>query len=243
MQCIKNVGIILFMATVLIAEDITPVADSTVTAPSSSIATQISNTQEDSTQESSSAVTPLCTLEITTTPSEAFVLLNGIHKGSSPCVISDLKPGKYTVILKKVGFFQKKVVITLNTAGKTVLPLTLQAPGRFTITTVPPGVTVAINGKNRGVTPYVDSLLKPATYSMTLSKEHYTTVTDSVTVTSLGNTLIIDTLTFTDAYRDSLQQAQEHAKKQRKRFTIGIVAGVFSLFLLVLAIVELQERS
>ncbi|MBN1575401.1 MAG: PEGA domain-containing protein [Chitinispirillaceae bacterium] len=184
---------------------------------------------------------PLCTLEITTDPSGASISLDGALLGSSPLNQPDLHAGRHTLVFRKPGYFQKKAVIELQAARKTALHFQLSAPARLSVKTEPPQATVSINGEGKGTTPYTDSLIKPGTYRIALHKENYRPVEDSVTVVSGGRVEVIDTLLHTDSYRDSLQQAAAAAKIRRKRFSIGLIAGTFLTFLLVLAIIEKQD--
>ncbi len=184
---------------------------------------------------------PRCTLQITTDPPGASLSLDGTVFGTSPLNIMDVDTGTHTLVVQLIGYYQKKAVIALPVAQKTSLNFQLSAPGRLSVVTVPPEAAITINGANKGTTPYRDALIKPGTYSVSLVKEHYVTVDDSVTIASGEQVTLIDTLTFTGAYRDSLQQSAAAAQNMRKRFSSGFIAGAFGLFLLILLIIEKQE--
>ena len=195
----------------------------------------------DSVLDTSTAVLPLCTLEIVTEPEGAAVLLDGKEVGASPLIVADVDTGKHTLLIKKTGYYQKKVTILLTSDRKTTLRFSLSAPGSLSIVTEPPEAAVSINGERKGKSPYTDSLVKPGIYFLSLEKEHYQTIVDSITVPSNGRVSRSDTLLLVASYRDSLDQAAALARKKRKRIGISVVAGLFALFLLVMAIIELQE--
>ncbi|MBN1306554.1 MAG: PEGA domain-containing protein [Chitinispirillaceae bacterium] len=192
----------------------------------------------------SAAVSPqalLCTLAVTTEPAGAALSLDGTLLGNSPLTQPGVHAGRHTLLFQKPGYFQKKAVIDLQAAGKTVLHFQLSAPGRLSVATEPPQATVSINGERKGTTPYTDSLIRPGTYRIALHKKHYRPVEDSVTVSSGGRVAVVDTLLYTATYLDSLQTAASAAKTRRKRFSIGLVAAAFCVFLLALAIIEQRE--
>lgn len=183
----------------------------------------------------------LCTLAITTDPPEATIQLDGETFGVSPLTIVDVDTGKHVLILKKSGFYQKKVVITLDERKTTQLHFSLTAPGSLSIISVPSGAILNLNGKNVGTTPLTDSLVKPGTYQVTLSARDYDMITESVRVKQGQKTVFSDTLRHTATFLDSVHRSDAvSAKKSRKTHTI-VVAGFFGLFLLILAIIEARE--
>ncbi len=187
----------------------------------------------------------LCTLTVATVPEGVTVTLDGTRFGQTPLVISNIDTGSHVLLLQKVGYYQKRVAFSLPAAGASSLNFELSAPGRLEISTVPPGAAVAINGADRGATPYSDSLLKPGTYRVRLSKEQCVPVEKTIEISSGATVTIIDTLlTALPESRDSSDSTAvvaEPRKKKGKFFTVGMVAGVFSVFLLILAIFETRE--
>ena len=101
----------------------------------------------DSVLDTSTAVLPLCTLEIVTEPEGAAVLLDGKEVGASPLIVADVDTGKHTLLIKKTGYYQKKATILLTSDRKTTLRFSLSAPGSLTIVTEPPEAAVSINGE------------------------------------------------------------------------------------------------
>ena len=187
----------------------------------------------------------LCTLSVATVPEGVTVTLDGSRFGQTPLVISNIDTGSHVLLLQKVGFYQKRIAFSLPAPGASSLNFELTAPGRLEISTVPPGATVVVNGADRGTTPFIDSLLKPGTYRVRLSKEKCVPVEKMIEITGGATVAIVDTLLSTlPKDRDTSASAAvlpEPRKKKGKYFTVGMVAGVFSVFLLILAIIETRE--
>jgi hypothetical protein len=246
----KKVKKTVFMAAIAIVV----VTGSGYTAASDTDSTAVPSVhhEKDSGSVESSAVTadsvaakpvriPLCTLIIKTEPESAAVSLDGTFFGLSPLMISNVDTGSHTLLLQKVGYYQKKVSLTLPVPGTSDLSFELSAPGHLVVTTEPQEVNIQINGAQQGSTPYTDSLVKPGTYRITLSRENYLPLEKTVTVPGGGSVRLNDTLSYTDEYRTAraVSEVKEHRKK--RHFTVGVVAGALSLFLLVIAIIEVRE--
>ena len=191
--------------------------------------------------DSAMQVLPLCTLSVTTDQSDVTVKLDGEIVGVTPVNIVNIATGKHVLVLQKSGFYQKKVVITINEQKNTPLHFSLTAPGMLSVISEPPGAALAINGVAVGDTPLTDSLMKPGTYQISLSRKDHQTITDSVTVIAAKKTVLTDTLEHTPAYLDSVAQTERTIKKKSDKVHAAIVGGAFGLFLLILAIIEVQE--
>ena len=188
---------------------------------------------------------PLCTLSVTTVPESVLVNLDGRLFGKTPLVIENIDTGSHVIVLQKIGFYQKKAALKLSAPGITAVSFELNAPGRLQISSTPPGATVLIDGRKCGITPYVDSLVKPGNLRITLEKENYLSVEKPLTVSGGTTSELSETLSpapagdGTDAQMEIPAAADQRPKK--RFLTAGIVAGVFSLFMLVLAVIELRE--
>lgn len=190
---------------------------------------------------SAPVVFQLCTLTVSTVPEGASITLDGTPFGQSPLEITNIDTGSHVLLLQKVGYYQKKVALSLPESGRTALNFELSAPGRLVVVTEPPEVSVQINGRPQGITPFSDSLLKPGVYQITLSKVNYIPLEKTVIIPGGQSITLTDTLSFTEAYRATLAVPVVNQHRKERYFTMGIVAGVFSMFLLILAIVETRE--
>lgn len=182
-----------------------------------------------------------CTLEVITTPPSATVLMDGTVRGVSPCIIPDVDTGRHTLVIQLAGHYQKRLTVT-GVAGRiNRISVQLTAPARLSVASEPSGALVSLNGERKGATPWIDSLAKPGIYHLTIEKESYETIKDSITVPVGGIYARTDTLRHTVAYTDSVASETKAAKVARRRFSTSLIAGVFGAFLLTLLIIEARE--
>lgn len=91
------------------------------------------------------------TLRLTTEPAGARVLVNGVEKGVTPCTLERIREGEHTLSLRLEGHKPLTHTLTL-TAGESV-PLNFRLerlPAGLTVTTLPEGARVYVDGAYRG---------------------------------------------------------------------------------------------
>lgn len=130
---------------------------------------------------------PTGDIQVSSTPTGAVVYLNGDYQGFIPpddhLDILDLAPGSYTLVLRKLGFEDYSVPVTVQ-AGKIVqvsaslIPVS-QTPATATadIVSTPSGAGVYVNSQYVGVTPLSFQNFQPGNYSVELRMEGYTPFT------------------------------------------------------------------
>lgn len=93
------------------------------------------------------------TLDANTDPAGATILINGKVRGTTPNLMTNLPSGNYDVELRKEGFSSvlKKVIIRENETTK--LDEKLSAGLVFSITSIPSGVDIFVDGIASGKTP------------------------------------------------------------------------------------------
>jgi hypothetical protein len=127
---------------------------SQVPAPSGSPVSMASDPEKSSGQGSSGTATSVTTgvLSVTTTPSGAIVMIDGIQRGISPATISGLSPGSHTILLKLEGYADLSSPVSIM-AGQTqeystgLAPVSgpTQAPGPTATKTPGFGALLAIS--------------------------------------------------------------------------------------------------
>ena len=182
---------------------------------------------------------PLCTLTVSTVPGSASVTLDGTLFGKTPLQISNIDTGTHVLLLQKIGYYQKRVSFSLPAPGTSALNFELTAPGRLEITTIPDSATLEINGTHCGATPYIDSLVKPGKYKVVVKKDGYRPSERTVEVSGGSVVSVTDSLMSINPAPEVSSPKQAHEKG--KFFTVGVVAGVFGIFMLVLAIIESRD--
>lgn len=91
--------------------------------------------------------TPLPQLEIFSTPSEAWVYLEGNLVGSTPLALKDLKPSLYRLQVQKSGYRPQEFSVTLKTGVRTRIQLELEGVyGTLSLQNVPPECRVYVGG-------------------------------------------------------------------------------------------------
>lgn len=143
-------------------------------------------------KKDSAAVMHFGRISVTTVPESAEVAVDSIARGGSPCTVDSLLPGIHVVIIKRKGYFGKKVIVEVTADSTLAVDVALVKPGVFIVTSDPQGARVFIDGKESGVTPYENAKMKPGDHVLRLEKEQFLTLEKTV-VSAEGKT---DTLSF-----------------------------------------------
>jgi hypothetical protein len=92
-------------------------------------------------------------LTIVSLPEKARVYVDNQYRGETPLTLKDLPPGECRVRAELPGYEPVARTVTLNAAEKRTEEFRLEGDfGTLEISTEPPGVTVVVDGKARGVT-------------------------------------------------------------------------------------------
>jgi hypothetical protein len=146
---------------------------------------------QQSTQEpiQSASQTTFGSIEITTEPSGANILIDGIEKGKSPINIKEITSGVHSLILSYPGYerLQKRVMIKegeLLSVNEYLVPMT----GSLTILSEPVGAMVYLDNVQKGLTPCNINDLPIRDYIVELTLKDYQKITKRVTVQYGENT-------------------------------------------------------
>ena len=146
---------------------------------------------QQSTQEpiQSASQTTFGSIEITTEPSGANILIDGIEKGKSPINIKEFTSGVHSLILSYPGYerLQKRVMIKegeLLSVNEYLVPMT----GSLTILSEPVGAMVYLDNVQKGLTPFNINDLPIRDYIVELTLKDYQKITKRVTVQYGENT-------------------------------------------------------
>jgi hypothetical protein len=179
-------------------------------------------------------------LAITTTPDSAVVVIDDSIRGLSPLKLCDLNQGEHVILIKKKGYYQKRITVAVDTANVQELSFSLQQPGALVIQSTPAGADAFVNDEKRGVTPLVIPQLKPGNYSVKLEKTTYDTFEKTVAVTSGKKDTLVCSLVINKAYADSVKNASAKLRKKHSRFKTILITGAFCLFAIVIGSIELS---
>lgn len=91
---------------------------------------------------------------VQTTPPGAEVRIDGVDRGRTPLLLTDLPLGKYRMTLAAPGFTPKQVEVAIENRTPQIVAFDLASDSaRLSFTSTPSGASVAVNGLNKGVTP------------------------------------------------------------------------------------------
>ncbi len=152
---------------------------------------------------------PVATLSVTSSPPSAAVFIDNVIRGVTPLTLSDTVIGNHVITIRMEGYedYTKNIVVESSTpltivAGlsKNVVEPTPQLPsayGSITITSIPSGAAVSLDGSQRGTTPAIFHDIVPGSHEVTLSQKGYDDWTQAVSVGSGQTAAINANLVFT----------------------------------------------
>lgn len=98
------------------------------------------------------------TLDVSSTPAGADIIIDGSKVGTTPMIIPRYLVGSHSVKITKAGHSEFMKTINLTEGMTEEISATLQN-GREVIVTTTPGASIIIDGKNVGTTSYTGNLL------------------------------------------------------------------------------------
>jgi PKD repeat protein len=127
---------------------------------------------------------PVTTLSIASNPSGAAVFIDYIIKGVTPLTLTDTAMGNHRITITLDGYEEYTRNVLLESAGSSTISVDLkkstpqpttqpQSNGTITVTTIPPGASVNLDGIQSGFTPVVIPGVLPGTHGVTLSSDGY----------------------------------------------------------------------
>ena len=125
----------------------------------------------------------LTSLKVSSEPPGASVTVDGKDKGKTPLTVKEVTFGKHEVAVRLGG--HEKFLKTVNVNSDKALEVSaklVELPGAITITSVPQGAKLKINGKVNGETPTTVNGLEAGEYTITLSLDGYQVLQDKVKV-------------------------------------------------------------
>ena len=122
-------------------------------------------------------------LDVTSTPPGATVVLDGTVKGVTPLTVVGLKPRNYSLVVSLKGYAAISRTVDLSDPTQAAQDFSLaQAFGKLSITSDPTGAQVVLDGKVYGVTPLKIDPFPVGDYALTLKLEGSKDITDALSV-------------------------------------------------------------
>lgn len=123
------------------------------------------------------------TIQLSSTPAGARVLVNGVARGVTPCTLARMREGEHEISLRADGYKRSDHRLRIS-AGETVpLAVTLERlPAGLTVSTIPAGARVYINDVYRGLSDLTLTDLSEGSYQVKIVSPGYATALRTVTV-------------------------------------------------------------
>lgn len=123
------------------------------------------------------------TIRVESTPPGAAVMLDGIHKGQTPCAVEEVLLGDHKLKLVREGY--KDFETDLRVAQTGAQPVSVQLEEKFAaldVVSAPPDARVSLNGEYKGRTPLQISGLRDGVYSVAIEKPGYDRTTREIKI-------------------------------------------------------------
>lgn len=130
------------------------------------------------------------TVHLMVTPADAEVTWDGSSAGKVPSsgilVLYNVLPGSHSLVIQKEGYepYYGSLFVPKNDVVKFPVTLSPIRRGSLSVTSVPPGAAVTVDGQYRGITPLVVSDLPAGSHSVSISGEGYQEYVSSVEVSN-----------------------------------------------------------
>lgn len=110
-------------------------------------------------------------LLIHTEPEDVAVTVDGMNKGATPLLITDLPVGRqYTMQLSKSGYITKTIELDVTgRAPKHIVETLTPSSATLTIASTPPGASITLNGASHGTTPATINRIPEGTATLALN--------------------------------------------------------------------------
>ena len=194
---------------------------------------------------SDTAKTGLGKLHITSQPDSSQVIVDSTIQGIAPFSLDSVAPGMHTIIVKKKGYFVKKMSVIVRPRATEEIAVFLLKPGSVFVKSDPAGAQCFIDGKESGKTPCEIAKLKPGDYDLSLELMDRTAQTRRIAIAESKCDTLSFSLPFTQAYLDSVaafKKAEKEKISRKKRTRNYLVAGVFGAFAIAILIMEAAGR-
>ena len=128
-------------------------------------------------------------VECKSSPSGASVLVNGIVRGVTPCVVERVPKGYATIVFKLRGYEEEKRELRIVPGDRQQLSLSLQGrPARMAVISSPENARVTIDDNYVGKTPVTISPIRPGAHTIKAELAGYAPVFKTVVIENGGDT-------------------------------------------------------
>jgi PKD repeat protein len=127
-------------------------------------------------------------IAITSSPAGAMVVVDTIHRGTTPLILTEIPAGIHLVTLSSKGYDDWNHTISVGSGQMAAINAELEATkeitGSLAVITDPPGADVFIDGNFNGVSPVTIQGLSAGMHTVLLTLEDYSDNSTTITVTA-----------------------------------------------------------
>jgi hypothetical protein len=133
---------------------------------------------------------PLSFGSIATTsfPVGAMVFVDGIHRGTTPVILTEISPGYHRVTPSFKGYDEWNQTISVGSGQMAAINAELEATkevmGSLAVITDPPGAEIYLDGNFTGVSPVTIQELPPGMHTILVTLQDYADNSTTITVTA-----------------------------------------------------------
>jgi hypothetical protein len=183
-------------------------------------------------------------ITVTSTPAQAEVSVDSVVKGECPVTVDSLQQGTHVLIVKKKGYFGKKITVRVTPDSTVAVAVSLVKPGRIVLKSDPDQARVFLDGKEAGVTPYDNGAVKPGSHTVRCEKDSFVPFEKQLFIAEGAEDTLSVALSVKQERPVEAKKAPAPAKKSKfDKMTTAIVAGLFAVFGIVLFSIEIEETS
>jgi len=137
-------------------------------------------------------------ITITSTPSGAYIYMDGTYKGRTPTTITDISSGTHIFELDLNGYYDWKATRTISQGQNSPISATLSpipsSPGSIHVTSTPTGAEVYLDGSYQGLTETAITGVSAGDHTLTLKKNGFQDYTTTVDVRSQTTSYVTATM-------------------------------------------------
>ncbi len=123
------------------------------------------------------------TLNVSSVPDNASVVVNGNYQGRAPLSIPGLPPGTYLVNVSRFNYDLLSTTATVEAGATTEVTATLRPKtGTLSINTTPEGANITLDGMNVGLSPVTEYGVSAGNHTVNATLAGYVPVETEVTV-------------------------------------------------------------
>ena len=146
-------------------------------------ATLIKSLPEPTTPSSTSG-----SIAITSSPAGATVVVDDIHRGTTPVILTEIPAGNHLVTLSFKGYDDWNHTISVGSGQMAAINAELEATkeitGSLAVITDPPGADVSIDGNFKGVSPVTIQGLSAGMHTVLLTLQDYSDNSTTIAITA-----------------------------------------------------------